>query len=44
MGNLFKDSKREDFSNIEKWDTSNVIDIGGMFDANGLAQKPKCYK
>ena len=31
MSELFKDSKRTDFSGIETWDTSNVTDMSGMF-------------
>ena len=31
MSELFKESKRLDFSGIETWDTSNVIDMHDMF-------------
>lgn len=31
MSYLFADSKREDFSGIEKWDVSNVKNMRGMF-------------
>ncbi|MGX3097830.1 BspA family leucine-rich repeat surface protein [Helicobacter sp. 23-1046] len=31
MSYLFNDSERTDFSGIEKWDTSNVVSMEGMF-------------
>ena len=31
MSELFKDSKRTDFSGIEKWNVSNVTSMGAMF-------------
>ena len=31
MSHLFIDSTRRDFSGIESWDTSNVLDMRGMF-------------
>lgn len=32
MSYLFYESKRQDFSGIEKWDTSSVTDMSGMFE------------
>ena len=32
MNQLFRDSKRKNFSGIEKWDTSNVADMSYMFE------------
>ena len=31
MSELFKDSDRKDFSGIETWDVSNVLDMSCMF-------------
>ncbi|WP_297276243.1 BspA family leucine-rich repeat surface protein, partial [uncultured Brachyspira sp.] len=31
MSGLFSGSKREDFSGIETWDTSNVVSMNSMF-------------
>lgn len=39
MSELFKDSKREDFSGIETWDVSQVTNMFGMFaDAKSFNQ------
>ena len=34
MRELFKESKRVDFSGIENWDTSNVINMSAIFMGN----------
>lgn len=40
MSNLFLRAKRKDFSGIEKWNTSNVITMEGMFSGCGRFNVP----
>ncbi|MEI0566328.1 BspA family leucine-rich repeat surface protein, partial [Brachyspira pulli] len=40
MSNLFHESLRKDFEGIEKWDTSNVTDMLGMFSKANKFNQP----
>ncbi|MBR2149104.1 MAG: BspA family leucine-rich repeat surface protein [Campylobacter sp.] len=40
FSNLFKDSKRSDFSGIEEWDVSHVTDMNNMFQSATSFNQP----
>ena len=43
MSNLFEDSKREDFSGIEKWNVSSVEEMSDMFEYSAMKKLPTWY-